>query len=168
MFVTVLLFVPMFVTTAAPAHTFHASLTRLEYDQQEELLEISIQVFSNDLENALSRRSGKRIRLDKSPDAANLSMSYLNDALNLKRSDGQNMTLSWVGMEPQADSVWIYVEVKQPGGIDCFEMRNCVFFDLFDDQINRVHVVNGNKKGDLVFKPGDGFKSIALSDPGVR
>src|SRR6266850_7193730 len=145
---------------AYPVHTFHTSLMQVEYNDSEQLVEISLQVFTHDLENILSRRSGNNVRLDKTPNASQLALAYLNESINLKNRDGKVKSLSWVGMEPEADAVWIYVETKMPEGLEGEEIRNRLFFQLFDDQINLVHIKYDGKKCDLVFKPGDDFKLI--------
>lgn len=132
----------------------------MEYDEQEKLVEISIEVFTNDLENILSRRSGNNVRLDKSTRVAQLALAYLNETIKLKNYDGHLKTFSWVGMEPRADTVWLYIETKMPEGFEGISIRNCVFFELFSDQVNRVHIKRDGKKADLVFKPGDDFKAI--------
>jgi hypothetical protein len=147
-------------TRAAAAHTFHTSLMSMEYNHQEQLLEISLQVFSHDLETILTKRNGKNVRLDKSPDAAALIFAYLQDSINIKNAAGETKTLSWVGMETQADAVWLYVEAKMPEGITGALLRNRILFDLLDDQINLVHLKDEDKKSDLVFKPGDTFKPL--------
>ncbi len=144
----------------ASAHTFHTSLMRLEYNAKEQNVEISIQVFAHDLETILSKRAGKRIRLDKSLDAASLTLAYLQDTFAIKNRDGQTKTLAWVGMEPEADAVMLYVETKMPEGIGGAQVRNRIFFDLLEDQINLVNARYDGKRTDLVFKPGDGFKPL--------
>ncbi|MGI8656042.1 MAG: DUF6702 family protein [Pyrinomonadaceae bacterium] len=148
------------VSPTASAHTFHTSLMRLEYNAKEQNVEISVQVFAHDLETVLSKRAGKRIRLDKSPDAASLTLAYLQDTFAIKNRDGQTKTLAWVGMESEADAVMLYVETKMPEGITGAQARDQIFFDLLEDQINLVNVRYDGKRNDLVFKPGDGFKSL--------
>ncbi len=150
---------------APPPHTFHTSLMQLEYNSQQQSLEVSIQVFVHDLENILSRRSGKSIRLDKTPEAAQLTLAYLNDAVNLKNREGQTKNFTWVGMEPEADAVWLYVETKMPEGLEGAQVRDRLFFEQLDDQVNLVHVKYEGKKVDLVFKPGEDFKVIAEKKP---
>lgn len=156
------------VAFATPAHTFHTSLMQVEYNEKEQLVEISLQVFTHDLENVLTRRSGHDVRLDKTPEAAQLTLAYLNETINLKNRDGRVKTLSWVGMEPQADAVWLYVETKMPEGFDGVQVRDRIFFEVLDDQVNLVHIKHDEKKYDLVFKPGDDFKAITQTPRGVK
>jgi hypothetical protein len=145
---------------AAAAHTFHTSLMSMEYNHSEQTVEITIQVFSHDMENILTKRSGKSVRLDKTPDAAALAFAYLQEAVNLRNNSGETKSLQWVGMEIQADSVWLYVESKMPEGLTGAQLRNRILFDLLEDQVNLVHLKDEARKSDLVFKPGDGFKSL--------
>jgi hypothetical protein len=148
------------VPQRAAAHTFHTSLMSMEYNHAEQSLEITLQVFSHDLETILSRRNGRDIRLGKTPNAEALTFAYLQDAVNLKNGAGDNKTLSWVGMEQKADSVWLYFETKMPEGLAGAQLRDRIFFDFLDDQVNLVHLKDGDQKNDLVFKPGDSFKSL--------
>jgi hypothetical protein len=143
-----------------PLHTFHTSLMQVEYNAKEQSVEFSIQVFVHDLENTLSRRSGKEVRLDKTPDAAQLALAYLKEAVNLKSRDGKLQSFTWVGMEPEADAVWLYVETKMPEGLEGAQLRDRLFFESLDDQVNLVHIKYDGKKADLVFKPGEDFKEI--------
>lgn len=145
----------------AAAHTFHTSLMSLEYNHQEQLLEISLQVYTHDLETILTRRAaGKEVRLDKTTDAEALIFAYLKDSITLKNGAGETKSLSWVGMEAQADRVWLYFEAKMPEGLTGAQLRNRLFFELLEDQLNLVHLKDEEKKNDLTFKPGDDFKPL--------
>ena len=148
----------------ASAHTFHTSLMQMEYNARSRCVEIAVQVFTHDLENVLTRRRGGRgrVRLDKTPDAAKLALAYLNEAFTLRNRQGEVKTFKWVGMEQSAEAVWLYVEAAMPEGLAGASVRNRIFFDLLDDQVNRVHVKFDGRKTDLVFKPGDDFKPITV------
>jgi hypothetical protein len=144
----------------ASAHTFHTSLMSIEYNRQQQLLEISVQVFTHDLENILTRRERRNIRLDKTPDAERLTFAYLQEAVNLKNAAGETKPLTWVGMEAKAKTTMLYFEIKLPEGLDGAQLRNRLFFDLLDDQVNISHLKDADKKSTLVFKPGDTFKPL--------
>ncbi|MBV9959252.1 MAG: hypothetical protein JO360_12580 [Acidobacteria bacterium] len=146
---------------AAPPHTFHTSLMQLEYNAEEQSVEVALQVYVHDLENMLSHRAGKQVRLDKTPEAATLTLAYVNESVNLKNREGQTRAFTWVGMEPEADAVWLYVETKMPEGLDGAQLRDRLFFEMLDDQVNLVHLKFAGKKADLVFKVGDEFKAIS-------
>ncbi|MGH9901422.1 MAG: DUF6702 family protein, partial [Pyrinomonadaceae bacterium] len=138
----------------AAAHKYHTSFTRVEYNAEEKSAEITMQTFADDLENVLSRRAGRSIRLDKGKDVERLVFDYLRDSFELKGREGGG-ALRWVGMETKADAVWIYLEAPMPEGLSGATLRNGLLLDLFRDQVNIVNVLYGGKKVDLVFKRGE-------------
>ena len=143
----------------ALAHKFHESLAQLDYNEEARTVEMSLRLFADDLEDSLSRRAGRKIRVDKEGAAA-LILAYLQDAFELRNGGGEAKRFRWVGMEVKVDVVWVYVETDMPEGLEHSQLRNRIFFDLFDDQINRVNITSGAAKAYYVFKPGDPFKSF--------
>jgi len=88
----------VFAPRVASAHKFHESLTQLEYNRQTRSVEISIRLFADDLEAALSKRNGKSVRLDKTQDMESLTLDYLRHTFELKNGEGEAKQLAWVGM----------------------------------------------------------------------
>ncbi|HEY0406873.1 MAG TPA: DUF6702 family protein [Pyrinomonadaceae bacterium] len=167
--ISLLLFIGCAATpprSAMAAHTFHTSLMSIEYNRQEQLLEISLEVYAHDLETILAKRSGKNVRLDKTAEAEPLVFAYLQEAVNIKNGAGDAKPLAWVGMETQTDRVWLYFESKMPEGLTGAQLRDRLFFDLLEDQVNLVHLKDEDHKSDLVFKPGDTFKPLFDADKG--
>lgn len=159
----------LFPSAAALAHTFHTSLTRIDYNAEEKTAEITIQVFAHDLENALENRAGKRVNLEKSPNAAKLILDYLSQRFVLKNSAGEVKKLNWVGKEQSADSVWLYVETGFPEGLTGATLENSLFFELANDQVNLVTSRFDGKKNDISFKPNDKPKTLFPANaPGAR
>lgn len=145
----------------ALAHKFHESLAQIEYNAESGSAEMTFRLFADDLEKALSKRSGKTVRLDKTPDVEAQALAYVKDRFELKNGDGQIKPFMWVGLELKVDTVWVYVEAPMPEGLKGAQIRNRIFFELFDDQVNRVHITYDGGKTDLVYKPGDqSFKAI--------
>lgn len=162
---TVLLLLPFafcLLPSLGAAHTFHTSLTRVDYNAAEKTVEITIQVFAHDLETAIEKRAGKKVNLEKSPDATKLILGYLNDKLALKNKNAEALKLAWVGKEQSADSVWLYVEAKSPESLEHGSLENRLFFELHKDQVNLVTCRAAGKKQDFAFKPGDRAKEIFL------
>lgn len=138
----------------AAAHKYHTSVTRLEYNAEERSAEITIQTFTDDLEEILGKRAGKSIRLGAGKDTERLVFDYLRSVFELKKHDGSS-ELQWVGMEVTGKTVLLYVLAKLPEGISRISVRNTLLFDLFADQVNIVNVLYSGKKTSLVFKRGD-------------
>ena len=141
---------------SARAHKFYVSFTRIEYNRERQTAEISIRTFADDIEAALTKRTGKPFYLDTTKDASAHVLQYVNDSFQLTgRDDKQPVTLKWVGMEVNVDSLWIYLEASMPGGLEGASVRQRLLFDQFKNQVNTVNVIDGDKHADLVFKRDD-------------
>src|SRR5687768_3885158 len=143
------------------AHRYHTSVTRLEYNAEERLAEITVQTFADDVEAALSKRSGPagNVRLDGSERTNALVLGYLRNVLAIRSGDTE-LELQWIGMELKGHTVWIYLQAKAPDGLAKTSLRNTLLFDLFTDQINIVNILKNGKRSSVVFKRGDAAKEI--------
>jgi hypothetical protein len=139
----------------AAAHKYYASLARAEYNDETKTVEVALRVFADDLELALTRRSGRKVYLDKTKDAADLALAYLRETFEVGGRDGRRVELRWVGMETQGDVAWLYFEAPLPEGPSGATLRDRVLLELFRTQVNIVNLRYGGAKLDLVFKRGD-------------
>lgn len=141
------------------AHKFYTSIAHVEYNEQEGKLEVSLRVFADDLERALSVRSGKRVRLDTTKDAEALALAYLRDSFEVRDGKGARVELSWVGWNTENEVVWFYFEAALDSA--GARIRNEIFLSLFENQVNTVNIKRGDKLRTHVFKRGDaGFKPL--------
>ena len=148
---------------AAPvkfAHTFHTSLTRIDYNAEQKIYEITIQLFTHDLVPLLEKTSGKRVDLDKS-DADKSILDYLNKNFILIDKTGEAKKLKWVGKEAETDTVWLFLETPAAESPENYQLQNTIFFESFPEQTNLVICRYEGKKADLMFKAGDRVKEIS-------
>jgi len=153
---------------SASLHRFHTTLTRIDYNAEGKLLEISIQLFTHDLAPLLERRSGKRIDLEKSPDADKLILGYLNENFVLTDKKDEAKNLKWIGKEIDADTIRIYVETSSSENPEGYKLKNTLFFESHTEQINLVVCSYDGKKADLMFKVGDKIKEIMENKPAAK
>jgi hypothetical protein len=159
------LFTFHFSLFTASAHRYHTSLTRMDYNEKEKTVEISIQLFTHDLVPVLEQKAKKRIDLEKTPEADKLVLDYLNENFVLKNKNGEALPLRWVGKELEVDAVWVYVEIPTPQNPEGANLQNTILFESFPEQTNLVIARFGGKKADLMFKVGDKFKEIRENPP---
>ena len=156
--------------TPTSLHKFHVSVTQIEYNQKEQSAEITIRVFADDLETALSQHAKRPIKIDpakanKDKQLGKTVIAYLRDRFQLKTSAGHPVKLGWGGLEWQADMFWLYVEGKLPTGLEGAQLRNKVFQELFEDQVNIVNSKIDGKQIGLMFDPKDDFRLITAGPP---
>ena len=150
----------LFIFTVTAFHTYHTSLTRIDYNEKEKLAEISIQMFHHDLVPVLENRTKKRIDLEKTSDVNSIILKYLAQNFVLRDESGEVKKLVWVGKEMQADTIFVYVEIPLEKDFAGFDLQNTLFFESFPEQTNFVIARFNHKKADLLFKVGDKFKQI--------
>jgi Domain of unknown function (DUF6702) len=146
------------------SHKIHVSVTSLEFSPRQ-TVEIVIRVFSDDLENALSRRAERAVKIDpatagKDRQVVEQVMAYLRSNFELKTKAGRPVALSWNGIEGQPDMFWIFVKGRAPGGLEGAQLRNKIFCELFDDQVNIVNAKHQGKQFGLMFESKDDFKIL--------
>lgn len=151
------------LTQASAAHTFHTSLTRMDYNLKEKRAEISIQLFVHDLVPTLEKLTKKRVDLEKTPDIDKFILKYLEDNFILKDKTGAVKKFVWVGKEVKVDTIFVYIEIPLTEDFLGYNLQNTLFFESFPEQTNLVIARYNDKKADLLFKVGDKFKEIKVN-----
>jgi hypothetical protein len=144
----------------ASAHKYYTSLAQVEYNAESRSVEVSLRVFADDLELALSRRAGRPVRLERTEGADQLALAYLREKFVLKNRAGEAKALKMVGMEVQREAAWLYFEVEMQEGLGGASLRDHVLFDLFDEQVNVVDFRWPDGRSELVFARGDGERPV--------
>src|SRR6476661_3454607 len=111
----------------AAVHNFHTSLTRVDYNEKQRLVEITVQLFVHDLVPILEDKFHQKVDLEaKTSDA--LLLEYLRNNLALKDKNGDPVQLEWVGKEIKTQSAYLYLQVPNSSGIDGLSLKDTIFF----------------------------------------
>lgn len=134
------------------AHEFYLSVTEIEYNNEEQSLQIITRVFIDDFQNVLNERFDADIQLSQEAEEGAVTehiSKYLNQKLRLK-INGEELQLNYLGKEYDADQLVLYIEVENVASFNQIEVTNEILTDLFDDQKNVVHVKVNNKTKSLL------------------
>ena len=143
---------------SAVAHDFHASLMVLEHNPASGEAEITLRLFTDDLEDVVAKATGSKTRLE-SPEGEKAVFDYVRKMLKLKNTEGA-LSLKWVGMQLEVDSAWVYVSCPMKETPSGLAISNRIFCELFRDQINTVNVKWAGQKRTLTFSSDSGFKTV--------
>ena len=147
-----LLILPVSTETAgkaAPMHAFHTSLTEIQFNGKEKSLEVSIRLFTDDLESALTKlNNGQKVMLSgKNENSDAILNKYIQQHFAIITHQKQKKTLNYIGKETEGDATWVYVEIPDSQVIKEHILYNDLMQELFDDQTNLVNFLHaGNKK----------------------
>jgi hypothetical protein len=146
------------VPREARAHPLHTTLVQLTYDQRSQVLTGSIRVFAGDFAAAIAKRGGtKAPDDDRVTDAA--AFTYVNGTFRLTDAAGHPVMLEWCGSRRVNDLLWLCVRAPRTGAPSTLQLSDQMLCELFDDQINIVQTVSGEKHTSALFTKGDGAKS---------
>jgi hypothetical protein len=157
-----LIFLILSFFSLATRHDFHTSLAEVQYNPAERTLEVSLRVFTDDLESALSKdNGGKTIRVTDDPAADPFIKNYLSRYFSVVDAANRRKPVHLLGKEITVDVTWIYFEIREVESLTGKRLQNAVLTELFDDQINMVNFVTPSGKRSFLFKPGETVQDLA-------
>jgi hypothetical protein len=123
-------------------HPFFVSVIEINHNAKEATVEISVRVFTEDLEKTLQKYTTTKLDILKPADNAFLEKqisTYLSQKIKLK-VNGQPVTLNYLGHEIQQESVWSYFEVPKVTAVNKLEIDCSLLYDFEKKQSNIFHV----------------------------
>lgn len=154
----IILFVSVFISTLF--HPFYLGMTDIRYKSQERSLQCSVRLFTNDLENALSRLNQRQVDLINYRDTtavAQLLKDYLKKRFALTLN-GTKRNFDFIGFEREEEATWMHLEFRDCEAPQKIEIQNALLYDFLRTQANIIHVeVNGEKKSSKAENPQKDF-----------
>jgi len=145
-------------------HPLHVSTTEIEFNSKEKSLEISCRIFTDDFETVLAKQFNTKVDLNKQTMHTamdELVKKYININLQYK-VNGKNLYATYVGFEKDNEATNVYLEIDNVSSLQSLSLTNSILYDLFDDQMNILHVVKaGTRKSVRANYPNKGL-SVAF------
>ncbi|MEA5404068.1 DUF6702 family protein [Arcicella sp. DC2W] len=133
-------------------HAFHTSLTEMRYNAKSKGFEVSLRVFTDDLEKVLSHdNQNKKIVIENNDKNDALVEQYVKKHFMLVNSKNQLKAIQYIGKEKEGDATWIYLELPINEAISGLKLKNDVLIDMFEDQTNIVNVFVKEEKTSFIF-----------------
>lgn len=137
-------------------HPFYIGVIDIEYSIKTQLLSVSIKLFTNDLEDALKKTSGKNIDLLNPKNKAVMEaelFEYIKKRFSISINH-QITNLNFIGYEKEEDVIWTYLEITKVNSPKTCTINTKLLYDYLPSQINIVHAeINGVKKSSKVANP---------------
>ncbi|MDQ8003876.1 MAG: hypothetical protein REI64_03685 [Pedobacter sp.] len=130
-------------------HPFHVSTTEISHNAKDKTLEITCRIFTDDFENVLSQRFKSKIDLhakNREKEMNGFIKNYIETNLKIA-IDGKMVKPNFLGFENDHEATNVYLEVEKLSSFKTLVANNGILYDLFDDQMNILHVEkNGARK----------------------
>lgn len=161
-----ILYVTCFIFLSAFArHDFHTSLTQMHFDPKSQTVEVSIRLFTDDLETALTRENGeKKVRFESADKPNQLLEKYVRRHFLVADSQRKQRAYTYLGYEPEGDAQWVYLEMPAAGAepFKNIVIKQDILMDLFGDQVNLVNIQYHQQKKTVVFRNNQPVQAVSL------
>ncbi|MEZ4775940.1 MAG: DUF6702 family protein [Bacteroidia bacterium] len=149
----------LFFLLSAASHPFYLSVTEIDYNTDNQSLEVSIKLFTDNLNQAL-------IKQGNSPETAGETtdiqvQNYLKEKL-VVTVNGKPVEFEFLGKEVLPDVTWCYLEGKNIPAIKNIKVKNLMLLEVFDSQKNIVHLDIAGRKKSLLLQRGKVEEELAF------
>lgn len=124
-------------------HPIHVSVTEIEHNPKERSLQVTIRLFLDDFEEALTENyslSTFDIVEPRDPEQKKkVIREYIMENFKV-RVNKKTLNAEYLGSEIEDEVIYCYVELKPCKSISIIEIENTLLFDLYEDQSNLVHI----------------------------
>lgn len=158
----ILLALPVLLCMAfMPPHDFHVSMTELEQNRENGRLEMTIKLFTDDLEKALEMEGVERLLLGDEAESEKAD-HYLNAYIQKRfEVESQEESVNWtfIGKEVEMDVTWCYLESDSIAPVEELKFESHLLTDVFDDQQNIIKSRQAKSRA-LILSPTSNSGSI--------
>ena len=150
-------------------HEFHLSKSTINYNTKDQSLQITMNMFIDDLELALQPTAGDTLRLctrKEKEDAEGSIHAYILKHFIIE-INGQTIIPEFLGKEQSDDlaAVWCYLEVADIPSFSEMSVTNTIMTELYDDQKNMTNIqLDKQRVEDILFTPEKTTEKIEMYD----
>lgn len=129
-------------------HDFHVGITEIRYAEESQTYQITIQLFTHDLEVAILSASGDTLQLGtryETADADTVIFNYITDKFMIK-ANGKTLKLAKIGRETLSDDeTFLYLESERIKPQEALRVKNTLLLEVFANQTQIINVVQSGK-----------------------
>ena len=138
--------------TAASDHKFYVSITKIEYVQEKQSLQIISKIFIDDIEDVLQQRYDAELSLATSKETEKevaFIKKYLSQKIKIK-VNGKPEKFTYIGKEYDTDIMKVYLEIENISALESLEVSNEILMEIFEEQQNIIHFKSADKRRSLI------------------
>ncbi|WP_429379389.1 DUF6702 family protein [Mucilaginibacter sp. UYCu711] len=140
----------------ATHHPIHVATTELSFNGQDNKMEGTCTLFTDDFEAGLEKQFHTKIDLSKADMHQSMDVlvrNYIYANLQVKNSNTP-VALNYLGFEIDHEAINVYLESNKTTQPATINVTVSLLYNLYDDQINIVHLsVRGIRKSTKVNYP---------------
>ncbi len=138
-------------------HAFYVGLSDINYNADADRYEITLKLFTDDLELAIQKADGINLQIGTKSERAgadSVIYEYVRRHLNLQYPDNSPLQINAVGKETELDVTWLYFESDTTRMLPSLTVTNDMIMEVYDDQTHIVHLKQNGKTTTSVLHKG--------------
>lgn len=150
--------------TLITAHDFHVSLTEVNFNAKAKTFEVSVRLFTDDLDKALELDGISSAKLVSGQPTLSLDKQlafYLSKHFQLKVDD-RPLSFTFIGLENQLDATWCHLEFAAPAMFTSITVSNSCLMEVYNDQTNMVTCTVNGKNKSMILQKGASEKKVSF------
>lgn len=144
-------------------HKYYVSTSLFNFSEDSSL-QITLRIFKDDLSNAISDTY-----LDQKTDDLNLIDElyfkqvdkYINSKISILIDD-KKFEMDYLGLETKNDMYVCYLEIENLPIYSNMVISNKILFEIFDDQLNIIHVKRNDKRQSFIARNNNSFLTLDI------
>jgi len=144
----------LFISSLGSLHTlheFHVSKCLIEYKAENAEIQVSMNIFIDDLEIALESLGVDSLYIGtekEATDADKYITRYLDQVFAVIVNEQEKAEWQFIGKEISEDlsSIWCYLSIPAEENIEALFVKNSVLLETYDDQKNITSIIGPEKK----------------------
>ena len=144
------------VSLTGKSHPLHLSISELFYNSVEQSLEVSVRLFTDDLELNLETQGVPPLKIGspwEHKETDRYLEKYLQQHFSIKLN-GSPVSLNFLGKEVENDVTWVYLEALELPAPQRVQVLNTLLNAELPQQRNIVHVRLGKTTKSLLLQAG--------------
>ena len=120
-------------------HPVHVSVTNMDIDPESGQVNVTIKLFSDDLEELIGRKYGVHLRITAQEDPGEKIEAlnrYIGETFHFSVNGNDPVPLKYNKLKLGEQAIWLYYTYDHKGKIRKMEVRNNLMLEKFKDQTN--------------------------------
>lgn len=140
-----------FFLTAFGFHKYYVGYTELAFKPDDQRLEISVRLFSDDVETALERNGHGQVVLAENDTLDGALRDYFVKNFRLM-ANSRPLELNYLGKQVEFESTWFYLSVEEVKRLKRLSLTNELLMDVYPEQTHLVRFSTGGKEESALLK----------------
>lgn len=150
------LWIGTFLIGLLSLHPMYISLALVDHNPKTETIDITLKVFTDDLQDAIRKQSSREDLFigydDELPAVDSLIQVYFQEELIFMPNGSKEASImKFIGKEIELDVTWCYFQIANVKDIQELSAHCEIFTELFPSQTTIMHVKRNGKEKSMLF-----------------